>query len=154
MREKLVRGDSVECVIGLAPNLFYNSPMEACIVICRMNKTVERRGKVLFINAVNDVERKNAQSYLTDAHIKRIADAYAAYKNDDGFAQVATIKDIEENNFSLSIPLYVKPAVDESEVDTYTLQQHYESWRASSERALKYYTLLNEMIKKGGEADA
>ena len=125
MREKLVRGDYVECVIGLAPN----------------------------INAVNDVEHKNAKSYLTDAHIKRIADAYAAYKNDDGFAQVATIKDIEENNFSLSIPLYVKPAVDESEVDTYTLQQHYESWRASSERALKYYTLLNEMIKKGGEAD-
>ena len=153
MREKLVRGDYVECVIGLAPNLFYNSPMEACIVICRMNKTTDRRGKVLFINAVNDVERKNAQSYLTDAHIKRIADAYANYKNDDGFAQVATIKDIEENNFSLSIPLYVKPTVDESEVDTYTLQQHYESWRASSERALKYYTLLNEMIKKGGEKD-
>ena len=116
-------------------------------------KTTDRRGKVLFINAVNDVERKNAQSYLTDAHIKRIADAYANYKNDDGFAQVATIKDIEENNFSLSIPLYVKPTVDESEVDTYTLQQHYESWRASSERALKYYTLLNEMIKKGGEKD-
>ena len=153
MREKLVRGDYVECVIGLAPNLFYNSPMEACIVICRMNKAVERRGKVLFINAVNDVERKNAQSYLTDTHIKRIADAYAAYKNDDGFAHVASIKDIEENNFSLSIPLYVKPAVDESAVDTYTLQQHYESWRASSERALKYYTLLNAMLKKGGEAD-
>lgn len=153
MREKLVRGDYVECVIGLAPNLFYNSPMEACIVICRMNKKTNRRGKVLFINAVNDVERKNAQSYLTDAHIKRIADAYANYKNDDGFAHVATIKDIEENNFSLSIPLYVKPAVDESEIDAYTLQQHYESWRASSERALKYYTLLSEMIKKGGEKD-
>lgn len=150
----MVRGDYVECVIGLAPNLFYNSPMEACIVICRMNKTVERRGRILFINAVNDVERKNAQSYLTDTHIKRIADAYAAYKNDDGFAQVATIKDIEENNFSLSIPLYVKPAVDEYKVDTLTLQQHYESWRATSERALKYYTLLNEMIKKGGDEDA
>ena len=153
MREKLVCGDYVECVIGLAPNLFYNSPMEACIVICRMNKKTNRRGKVLFINAVNDVERKNAQSYLTGAHIKRIADAYANYKNDDGFAHVATIKDIEENNFSLSIPLYVKPAVDESEIDAYTLQQHYESWRASSERALKYYTLLSEMIKKGGEKD-
>lgn len=38
MREKLVRSDRVECVIGLAPNLFYNSPMEACIMICRMNK--------------------------------------------------------------------------------------------------------------------
>ena len=32
MREKLVRSDMLECVIGLGPNLFYNSPMEACIL--------------------------------------------------------------------------------------------------------------------------
>lgn len=38
MREKLVRSDMLECVIGLGPNLFYNSPMEACIIICRKNK--------------------------------------------------------------------------------------------------------------------
>jgi type I restriction enzyme M protein len=151
MREKLVRGDYVECVIGLAPNLFYNSPMEACIMICRMNKTADRRGKVLFINAVNEVERKNAQSYLTEEHIKKISMAYVNYKNDDGFAKVANIKNIEENNFSLSIPLYVKPVVDAAENDTCTLQQHYESWRASSRRVYKYYELLNQMIKKGGE---
>ena len=60
MREKLVRGDYVECVIGLAPNLFYNSPMEACIVICRMNKTTDRRGKVLFINADRKSTRLNS----------------------------------------------------------------------------------------------
>ena len=28
--------DCVDCVIGLGPNLFYNSPMEACLLICRM----------------------------------------------------------------------------------------------------------------------
>ena len=56
MREKLIRSDVVECVIGLGPNLFYNSPMEACIVICRMNKAPERRGRILFINAVNEVK--------------------------------------------------------------------------------------------------
>ena len=58
MREKLVKMDCLDCIIGLGPNLFYNSPMEACIIVCRMNKRAERRGKVLFINAVNEVERK------------------------------------------------------------------------------------------------
>lgn len=154
MREKLVRGDYVECVIGLAPNLFYNSPMEACIMICRMSKRPERKGKVLFINAINEVERKNAQSALTDDHIRKIADAYVGYKDDDGFAKVVTTKDIEENNFSLSIPLYVKPAVDSIEIDIFTVQQHYENWRAMSERVQKYYTLLNEMIEKVGGEDA
>lgn len=149
MREKLVRGDYVECVIGLAPNLFYNSPMEACIMICRMNKRPDRKGKVLFINAIKEVERKNAQSSLTDDHIRKIADVYVGYKNDDGFAKVVTTKDIEENNFSLSIPLYVKPAADSIEVDTVTAQQHYENWRAMSERVRKCYTVLTEMIEKG-----
>lgn len=76
MREKLIRMDLVECVIGLGANLFYNSPMEACIIICRTKKENNRKGQVLFINAVNEVTRKNAQSYLEDKHIKRIADAY------------------------------------------------------------------------------
>ena len=77
-------------------------------MICRMNKKPERRGQVLFINAVIEVERKNAQSYLEERHIGRIADAYKNYCNEDNFAKVATIRDVEDNNFSLSIPLYVR----------------------------------------------
>lgn len=79
MREKLIRSDLLECVIGLGPNLFYNASMEACIVICRTKKAEDRKGQVLLINAVNEVTRKNAQSYLEDRHIKRIADAYEKF---------------------------------------------------------------------------
>ena len=149
MRERLVRSDIVECVIGLAPNLFYNSPMEACIMICRMEKKPERRGQVLFINAVNEVVRKNAQSYLEDNHIQRIAEAYEKYCDDSDFAKVATIEDIAKNNYSLSIPLYVKPEVKENEVDTKTVQEHYDSWLAASEVMKLSYERLNEMLGKG-----
>jgi len=153
MREKLVRSDAVECVIGLGPNLFYNSPMEACILICRMNKKVERRGQVLFINAKNEVERKNAQSYLEEKHIKKIAGAYFNYSEEDGFTRVATIQEIEENNFSLNIPLYVKQPGDEVHTDNRSLQERYESWRASSEMMKLSYKKLNAILGKEGEAD-
>jgi len=55
MREKIVESDLIECVLGLGPNLFYNAAMEACVVVCRADKPAERQGKILFINAVNEV---------------------------------------------------------------------------------------------------
>ena len=117
-------------------------------MICRINKKPERRGQVLFINAVNDVERKNAQSYLEERHIGRIADAYKNYCNEDNFAKVATIRDVEDNNFSLSIPLYVKSEVKEDEIDTRTVQEHYDKWRVASEMMRLNYEKLNAMLGK------
>lgn len=154
MREKMIRGDYLECVIGLGANLFYNSPMEACIVICRMNKAPDRRGKVLFINAVNEVERKNAQSYLEDKHIQKIADAYAQYETIEGFAKVANLKEMESNAFSLSIPLYVKESADASAVDQRSLQDMYDEWSALSSQMQESFQILNTMLTKEGESDA
>ena len=68
MRRKLLEADLIECVLGLGPNLFYNSPLEACVVICPTAKPRERRGRILFVNAVNGVTRERAQSFLTDQH--------------------------------------------------------------------------------------
>ncbi len=42
MRRKLIESDRLDCVLGLGPNLFFNSPMEACVVVCRARKPPER----------------------------------------------------------------------------------------------------------------
>jgi type I restriction enzyme M protein len=109
MRRKLIEADVIECVLGLGPNLFYNSPMEACIVICRMNKPKARRGRILFINAIDEVTRERAQSFLTDDHVQHIVNAYVDFKDEPGFARVVTIKEVEAKDFNLSIPLFVEP---------------------------------------------
>ncbi len=109
MRRALVEADLVEAVIGLGPNLFYNSPMESCVVICQSRKPVERRGKILVINAVNEVARERAQSFLTDAHTQRIVSAYRGFEDIDGFARVLSSADVRHQAGNLSIPLYVSP---------------------------------------------
>ncbi|MCB0004718.1 MAG: N-6 DNA methylase, partial [Anaerolineae bacterium] len=91
-------------------NLFYNSPMEACVVVCRSQKPPERCNKVLFIDAVNEVARERAMSFLRPEHQERIERAYAAFVDEPGFAKVATLDDIAGQDFSLSIPLYVRRA--------------------------------------------
>jgi len=125
MRKKLIEADLIECVLGLGPNLFYNSPMEACVVICRMAKPKERKGKIIFINAVGEVTRERAQSFLTDDHINRIVAAYRAFKNEPGFTYAATLAEIRAKEGNLSIPLYVNGSSAVMEVRegaaTYTL---------------------------------
>jgi len=110
MRRKLVEADLIECVLGLGPNLFYNSPMEACVVICRTAKLRPRRGKILFINAVDEVTRERAQSFLTADHIARIVKAYVEFADQPGFARAASLEEIRARDSNLSIPLYVATA--------------------------------------------
>ena len=81
--------------------------MEACIVICRTNKPVSRRGKILFINAKSEVTRKNSQSYLDDTLIKKIARTYIDYLDLEGFSRVVSLDEIIKNSGELTISLYV-----------------------------------------------
>jgi type I restriction enzyme M protein len=105
MRRKLIEADVIECVLGLGPNLFYNSAMEACVVICRTAKA--QKGKILFLNAVNEVTRERTQSFLTDDHIERIVSAYQSFKDEGGFAKLASLEEVRANDHSLKIDLYV-----------------------------------------------
>lgn len=107
MRRKMIESDCVDCVIGLGPNLFYNSPMEACLLICRMQKPANRRGKILFINAVDEVKRDKTISMLEEKHIDKIFKAYKEYKDMPGFAKVVSIEQILENGATLNISQYV-----------------------------------------------
>lgn len=104
MRRKMIEADVIECVLGLGPNLFYNSPMEACVVVCRTSKPKARKNKTLLINAVDEVTRERAQSFLTDDHIERIVKAYEKFKDVEGFASVVTTTAVLEKDGNLSIP--------------------------------------------------
>lgn len=152
MREKLIRPDLLECVIGLGPNLFYNASMEACIVICRTKKAEDRKGQVLLINAVNEVTRKNAQSYLEDRHIKRIADAYEKFQSDGEIAKKVSIRDIEKNNFSLNLTLYIPVDLGVKDSDDRDTQSRYEEWVEASATARGECDALTRMLE-GGEDD-
>jgi type I restriction enzyme M protein len=136
MRQKLIEMDTIECVLGLGPNLFYNSPMEACVIVCRMNKPEERRGKVLFINAVREVTRERAQSFLTPANQEKILHSYESFADREGFARVVAIDEIRENNGNLNIPLYIRPssvdAAGSAGEEAQSLDQVINEWISSS----------------------
>lgn len=106
LRKKLVESDKLEAVIGLGPNLFYNSSMEACIVVLKVKK--EKAKHVLFVNALNEVTKEGAESYLSKNNIKNIYCLYSEFKTIDEKSYLASFDEIKNNQFVLSIPLYVK----------------------------------------------
>ena len=110
MRHKLVEADWIECVLGLGPGLFYNSPMEACVIIGRSRKYPTRQGRILFIDAVNEIAREQGQSFLRPEHQARILEAYRAFADESGFSQVVSTADVLADDGSLSIARYVQKA--------------------------------------------
>ena len=110
LREALVKSDLIECVVGLGAGLFYNSPMEAVVITLRARKSREQKGKVIFINAVDQVAREQAQSFLRERHQTKILAAYRGFADVGHFATVASLNVIEGKGYSLAIPLYVAGA--------------------------------------------
>ena len=107
MRRKMIEEDLVECVIGLGPNLFYNSPMEACLLITKTNKSKDKKGKVLIINALKEVKQEKTIAYLEPQHIDNIFNCYKDFKDVAGFAKLVSIDEVLENKASLNIAQYV-----------------------------------------------
>lgn len=132
LREALVKSDLIECVLGLGAGLFYNSPMEAVVVTLRATKPADHKGKVLFINAVNEVAREQAQSFLRDSHQLKVLEAYRAFADIDQFAAVATLDQIADKGHSLAIPLYVDGASATHAGEQIDVRDAVADWRASA----------------------
>ena len=131
MRENMIKQDLVECVIAVGRNLFYNSPMEACILICRNKKMNSHVGKVLFINAVEYVEKQGKETWLSNEHINTIANAYFDFVDVDQFCKVVSIKELLERGSSLSISMYVRHSID-NEDEEGSVDEAFDNWVGSS----------------------
>jgi type I restriction enzyme M protein len=145
LRRKLVDTDMIECVLGLGPSLFYNSPMEACVVICRSKKPKKIRGKTLFIDAVHDIARENTQSFLKPEHQERILTAYQAFENEPEFTHVATTEEILDKHGDLTVHHYVtrKPTAS-STANGETLA---EAWDRFDSDGRKFWTGIDALVE-------
>jgi len=152
MRHAAVESDLIEAVIGLGPGLFYNSPMEAVVIVLRATKPQERKNKILFINAVGEYARISAQSFLLAEHQQKILKAYQAFQDQSGFTRVATVDDIAALDYTLAIPRYVSPAAagDAGNADASPgLAKALTAWRcAAAETAAAFTELLDSLTQE------
>ena len=144
IRKKLIEVDVLDTVISIGKNLFFNSPMEACILICRTNKPYSRKGKVLLIKASDLVERKNTESYLTPDHINTIVSLYNQYENIEGRSCVIKYSDIPEKNYTISPKYFVKSTVSDENEDIQILLQNWN--KASDDLHKSVSTFIDHIV--------
>jgi type I restriction enzyme M protein len=112
IRECLIRKDLLEAVIGLPNNLFYSTSIPVCLLIFRKQKTVERQGKVLFIDATKRFVSGKNQNTMSDEDIEVVDAAYKRGEDIDGedglSLRLVDINELEANGFDLTIGQYIK----------------------------------------------
>lgn len=146
MRLEMIKKDVVDCVIGLGPNLFYNSPMEACLLITRTNKPPAHKEKVLIINAVKYVKQDKNISFLEAEHIEKIHKAYRDNKDIEGFCRVVELDEILDKNGSLNIAQYVSNVETNSEEISFT--EAFSNWDKSSRELKRSMTSLFAVLNE------
>lgn len=139
LRRNHIKTDTIEAIIGLGRNLFYNSGLESFIFIFNNNKKPQFKGKVLFIEAEKCTHKEGKQSYLYDDDISRILSAYHSSKDIPGFSKYVSIDELLDNDASLNIKAYVKP-IENS--DTISLGASYSLFKEASKKLHNAYSLL------------
>jgi len=148
IREALIKQDMLEAVIGLGPNIFYGTQLAACVMVFKQNKEARKKGKVLFIDASDQVRVGRAQNYLEPEHVTQIFNWYKSFADVENYVKVASLDDLKENDFNLNIPLYVEKVIEDNlpSVEE-ALAELKSAWDKSLQAENNFKIILEKFIK-------
>lgn len=142
IRKYIVRDlNKLDAVIGLPANLFHGTSIPVCLLVLK-SKRNGNSSNILFIDASKEFKPGKNMNTLEEEHLAKIIDAYRDRKDIDKFCHVATMDEIEANDFNLNIPRYVDTSEKEDEIDLAAKAEDIEKLNAeikTAEDELKKY---------------
>ena len=118
----------LDAVIGLPANIFYGTSIPTCILVFK--KCKEDPDHILFIDASKDFEKVKNQNMLREEDIDKIVETYRNRTEIEKYSHLATLKEVEENDYNLNIPRYVDTFEEEEPVDIDLVMQEIKSLEA------------------------
>ncbi|HAG50780.1 MAG TPA: N-6 DNA methylase [Deltaproteobacteria bacterium] len=171
IRKNIIEADLVDCMIALPGQLFYTTPIPACLWFLTRNKKNslpaalrtaqagkfrDRRCQTLFIDARKMghlIDRTHRE--LSDEEITRIANTYhawrgekdaAEYKDIPGFCKSATIEEIKAHGYVLTPGRYV--GAEDIEEDDEPFNEKMKRLTAKLEEEFAESVKLEALIKR------
>ncbi|MFK5938801.1 MAG: type I restriction-modification system subunit M, partial [Sulfurimonas sp.] len=114
IRKQLIDENLLDAVIGLPANLFFGTNIPACILIYKKQRV---NTDVLFIDASRKFNKDKSQNSIDDKHILKILDTYMNRSDVDKYSHIATLEELQENDYNLNISRYVDTFEEDEKVD-------------------------------------
>jgi type I restriction enzyme M protein len=150
IRQRMLEAGVFEAVIGLPPNLFYNTSLPACVLVLRAAPRSGRDRRVLFVDASKRFVKRGPRNEMTPEDVDTVAGSVLSGEDSDGDGGVAValidIEDIKANAWDMNIGRYVGGEVLE-EVDVEeALAEYYEA----RETARTAEEIVDDRLREAG----
>lgn len=155
IREKLLKADILEGIIGLPPALFYNTGIPASIWIINKAKPAHLKNKLIIVDASGDYKEGKNQNELLDDHIRTIVTTYDhfALKSpinepvSEKYSRLVDMEEIARNDYNLNISRYIDASIEEEDVNLHHVKREIESLELKESEIDKK---LNSFLKELG----
>ncbi len=106
IRRKLIGKGYIKGIIGLPGNLFYGTGIPACIIIIDKHNPSARKG-VFMVDASAGFIKDGPKNRLRAKDIHKIVDVFNRRLEIPGYSRMASVEEIEKNDFNLNLPRYI-----------------------------------------------
>lgn len=144
IREKLLKENLIDTVIGLPSNLFYSTGIPVCILVL---KKCKKQDDVLFINASEQFEKGKRQNTLSENHLDNIVETYKFRIEKERYSRRVSLEEIKKNDYNLNISRYISTSEDEVKIDLFAVNETLVSLEKDIE---KYTQEHNKYLKELG----
>lgn len=119
--------NALDAIIGLPANNFNGTSIPTCILVLKKCREVD--DSVVFIDASGDDHyiKEGNQNALRDEDVERLVNTYRNRETIDKYSYVASLSEIEKNDYNLNIPRYVDTFEEEEPVDLDALSAELKS---------------------------
>ena len=105
IRKYLVDNNFIDCIIQLPNNLFFGTDIATCVMVLKKNK---KDNNTLFIDATKECIKVTNNNQLTEQNINNIIKIFENREDLEYVAKLVSSKEIEENNYNLSVSTYIE----------------------------------------------
>ncbi len=144
IRKQAIDNNLLDAVIGLPANLFFGTGIPATILVFKKSRADR---DILFIDASREFNKDKNQNSIDNNHIEKILDTYRKRVEIDKYSHIATIEEIQENEYNLNIPRYVDTFEEEEPVD---IEATKENIKKIESELVEIKSKMNEYLEELG----